>query len=127
MVLHTDIMLLLLLVTPFGSFSLFAGISPGVLLGIMTRGTQLIAITAPFLAFATVVLFLRLYTRFGILGNAGAEDVLVGFAWVGCISIPPMMSTNLSTDLRSHSVRVTYIQYISPFTNGSAGKRRMLT
>lgn len=51
----------------------------------MTRGTQFIAVTAPFLALATVVLVLRLYTRFGILGNAGAEDVLVGFAWVGFV------------------------------------------
>jgi hypothetical protein len=50
----------------------------------MSRGPQLIAITAPFLAFATIIFLFRLYTRIAIIKNAGAEDVLVGFAWV-CI------------------------------------------
>lgn len=48
----------------------------------MTRSTQAIAITLPFLALATLILFLRLYTRFTVLKNAGTEDLLVGLAWV---------------------------------------------
>lgn len=53
----------------------------------MSRETELIAITASFLVFATVVLVLRLYTRFVLVRNAGAEDLLVGFAWVSCIPV----------------------------------------
>jgi len=48
----------------------------------MSRSLEARAITTPFLALATVVLFLRLYTRFVILKNAGTEDLLVVFAWV---------------------------------------------
>lgn len=49
----------------------------------MLRGTQFIVITAPFMVLATIILILRLYTRLWIGRNAGAEDVLVVFAWVG--------------------------------------------
>lgn len=69
----------------------------------MSRSTEAVAITAPFLVLATVTLYLRLYTRLAVLKNAGIEDILVFIAWVS-LSIALLRPSFQCKDRSLHSL-----------------------